>query len=160
MEISSSDSRSLRRPSRKMAWSSASSTRICCFVFECFTVNLENLAANTVRGPQLCRINQQVEGNRGLVPVPFCKAAHEVHEVCALDAEGAEVGYGLAQVGSFVLDRLLKVGEGVNGLFRSSSRDLAAEYVQLDFDAEKGLENAVVEVAGNAAALGLDRARA
>src|SRR5436305_11127811 len=94
------------------------------YVVECFTVNLENLAANTARGPQLCPINQQVEGNRGLVPVPFCKAAHEVHEVCALDAEGAEVGYGLAQVGSFVLDRLLKVGEGVNGLFRSSSGTL------------------------------------
>src|SRR5207237_9534517 len=103
------------------------------YVVECFTVNLENLAANTVRGPQLCRINQQVEGNRGLVPVPFCKAAHEVNEVCALDAEGAEVGYGLAQVGSCVLDRLLKVGGGVTGLFRSSSRVFAAETVPLGF---------------------------
>src|SRR6266700_1528236 len=33
MVISSSPSRSLRRPSRKMAWSSAIRTRICCFVF-------------------------------------------------------------------------------------------------------------------------------
>src|SRR5215469_2084625 len=33
MVISSSESKSFRSPSRKMAWSSASSTRICCFVF-------------------------------------------------------------------------------------------------------------------------------
>src|SRR5215470_13713454 len=32
MVISSSESRSFRSPSRKIAWSSASSTRICCFV--------------------------------------------------------------------------------------------------------------------------------
>src|SRR5262252_1917962 len=32
MVISSSESKSFRSPSRKIAWSSASSTRICCFV--------------------------------------------------------------------------------------------------------------------------------
>src|SRR5215831_17266321 len=32
MEMSSSEPISLRRPSRKIAWSSARRTRICCFV--------------------------------------------------------------------------------------------------------------------------------
>src|SRR6202011_1569970 len=164
MVISSSASSSLRRPSRKIAWSSARRTRICClvlamsternfdgqtrsmagiglhgqhaphstrtlldgnrtqpqtiqfipgepasetktlavvvnhqnesavvlrqfyhdmgslrmffYVVECFTVNLENLAAHAVRSMQFHRINQHIEGKRRLVAVALRKTSH------------------------------------------------------------------------------------
>src|SRR4029077_1675639 len=241
--MSSSESRSLRRPSRKIAWSSASRTRICClvlamsterdfdgqsrsmarvrlngqhaphstrtlldgdgtqpqavkfipskptgetetfaivvnyennatvilrqfyhdmgslrmlfYVVECFTVNLENLAADPVGGMELGGVNQEVQGQGGFVAVALGETAHEVEEIGALDAEGAQVGDHVAELGRLVSDGLLEVAEIGNSLVRRSS-DLAAEDVKLDFDAQKGLENAVVEVSGDTAALAFD----
>src|SRR5207302_7999653 len=127
------------------------------YVIECFPVNLENLAANAVGSAQLCRVNEQVQGDGGLVAVALGKAAHEVHEVGALDAQGAQVGDGLPQVSCLVSYGLLEVSEGVD-LVGSCGGDLAPEDIQLDFDAEQRLQNAIVQVASDAAALGFNGA--
>src|SRR5271155_1721577 len=102
------------------------------YVVECFTVNLENLAADAVGSAKLCGINEEVEGHGGFVAIALGEAAHEVHEVSALDAEGAKVGDGLAELGTFVFDGLLEVGEAGDGLFGSGG-NAAAEDVELDF---------------------------
>src|SRR5215831_4405580 len=125
------------------------------YVVECFTVNLENLATDAVRCAQLCRINQQIQGYRGFITVALGKAAHEVYQVRALDAQGAEVGNSLAQIGRFVLNRLLKVAKGVICLFGCRG-EATTQDVQLYLNTEKGLENAIVKVAGDAAALRFD----
>ena len=52
--------------------------------------------------------------------------------------------------------RVVRPADGLIG----GAGDAAAEDVQLDFDAQQGLENAVVEVAGDAAAFGFDGAGA
>src|SRR2546430_14059018 len=97
------------------------------YVIECFPVNLENLAANAVGSAQLCRVNEQVQGYGGLVAVALGKAAHEVHQVGALDAQGAQVGDGLPQVSGLVSYGLLDVGEGVVGLVSSGGGERALE---------------------------------
>src|SRR5580692_7132640 len=68
------------------------------YVVECFTVNLEDLAADAVGSAKLRGINEEVEGYGGFVAVALGETAHEVHEVGALDAEGAEVGDRLAEL--------------------------------------------------------------
>src|SRR5580693_3837097 len=129
------------------------------YVVECFTVNLENLAADAVGSAQLGGIDEQIEGNGGFVAIAFGETAHEINKVGALDAERAEVGNDLAEFGTLVFDGLLEGGEAVDGLVWGG-RDAAAEDINLDFDAEEGLENAVVEVAGDAAAFSFDGAGA
>src|SRR5256885_9530452 len=47
MAISSSESRSLRRPSRKIAWSSARRTRICCLVLAMSTEDRKSTRLNS-----------------------------------------------------------------------------------------------------------------
>src|SRR5437762_2923894 len=141
--ISSSESKSFRKPFH---------------VVECFTVNLENLSAHPVRRPQLCRINQQIQRNRGLVPVPLRKAPHQVHQVRALHPQRPQVGHRLAQLGSLVLHRLLKIGQRAGGQF-GSRRHPPPQHIQLNLDAQQRLQNAIVQVARNAAALRFDSAR-
>src|SRR5215469_6191908 len=130
------------------------------YVVECFTVNLENLAADAVGSPQFRRIDEQIESDWRLVAVALGETAHKVNEIGALDAKWTQVGDGLPKFSSFVFDSLLKVCEGIGSLLGGSGRDAAAKDVQLDFDAQKGLENAVVEVAGDAATLGFNCAGA
>src|SRR5712692_5996453 len=120
------------------------------YIVECFPVNLENLPAHAVGGAQLSRIDQQVQGNGGFVAIALGESAHEVNEIGALDAQGAQVGDGLAKLGGLISNGPLKVGEGVGGLLRSGG-NTTAENVQLDFDAEESLENAIVEIASDAA---------
>src|SRR5712692_3782979 len=108
------------------------------YVVECFPVNLENLAANAVGGAQLCRIDEQVQGNGGFIAIALGESAHEINEIGALDAQGAQVGDGLAELGGLVFNGLLKIRKGVGGLFRSGG-NAAAEDVQLDFDAEESV---------------------
>src|ERR1700739_5015436 len=52
------------------------SLRMLFYVVECFTVNLENLAADAVRGVQFDRIDEHVEGEGGFVAVALRKTAH------------------------------------------------------------------------------------
>src|SRR5579872_1966988 len=180
MVMSSSESRSLRRPSRKIAWSSARRTRICClvlamsterdfdgqsrsmarvrlngqhaphstrtlldgnrtqpqavelipgkpagktktlaivihhegnatvvlrqfyhdmgslrmlfYVVECFTVNLENLAADAVGSMQVGGFDYDVQGQGGFVAKALGKAVHEVYKIGALDSERTKIG--------------------------------------------------------------------
>src|SRR5580692_4994998 len=97
------------------------SLRMLFYVVECFTVNLENLAADAVRS--------------------------------------VEVGDHSAELGGLVFDGVLEIAKAGFGLVRGG-RDLAAEDVKLDLDAEEGLKNAVVQVARNAAAFAFDGAGA
>src|SRR6266849_9163168 len=133
------------------------SLRMLFYVVKCFTVNLENLAADAVRRSQLRRIYKQIQRNRRLVPITLGKTAHEVHQIGALDAQGAKIGNNLAELGPLVLNGLLEGRQPRNSLV-GRGRNTAAEDVQLDLDAEKGLENPIVKVAGDAAALGFNRA--
>src|SRR5271168_2615072 len=125
------------------------------YVVECFTVNLEEFAADTVGSLQIGGVDQEVEGDGRLVAVAFSEPAHEVHKVGALYAEGAEVGDHVAELGGLVTDGLLKIGEAGNGIFGRGGYP-AAEDIELNFDGEEGLEDAVVKVAGDAAALAFD----
>src|SRR5215472_317417 len=130
------------------------------YVVECFTVNLEDFAANAVGSAQFGRINEQIEGDCGFVAVALRETAHEINKIGALDAQRAQVGDRLAQLSSFILNRLLKVRQGAGCLFRGRGSDAAAEDIKLDLNTEKGLEYAVVEVAGDAGTLCLDGAGA
>src|SRR6266849_8898847 len=129
------------------------------YVVECFSVNLENLAADAVRSVQLCRIDQQIQGDRRFVAVAFSESAHQINQIGALYAERTEIRDGLAELRTLVLDGLLEADKAADGLVRRGG-NAAPQHVQLDFDAQESLKNPVVEVAGNAAALGLDGAGA
>src|SRR6266481_4183594 len=122
---------------------------------ECFTVNLENLATDAVGSAQLGRINEQIQGDGGFVAVALGETAHQIDQIGALHAQRAKVRDDLAQLRTLILDRLLEAGEAADGLFRGGGY-AAAQDVQLDFDAQEGLKNAVVQVACYAAALGFD----
>src|SRR5215472_836569 len=110
------------------------------YVVECFTVNLENLAADAVGSAQLRRIDEQIESDWRLVTVALGETAHKVNEIGALDAKWTQVGDGLPKFSSFVFDSLLKVSQSVGGLFWWRGCNAAAKDVQLDFDAQNGLE--------------------
>src|ERR1700736_3872623 len=49
------------------------SLRMLFYVVECFTVNLENLAADAVRSVQFHRIDKHIQCERGFVAVAFGK---------------------------------------------------------------------------------------
>src|ERR1700675_4965044 len=133
------------------------SLRMLFYVVECFTVNLENLAADAVGGVEVGGSDHDVEGQSGFVAVALGETLHEVDEVGTLDAQGPEVGDHAAELGGLVFYGVLEVSEAGFGLV-GGGYDFAAEDIELDFDAEQGLENAVVEVAGDAAAFAFDGA--
>src|SRR5580692_7213559 len=125
------------------------------YVVECFTVNLEELATNAVGSLNLNRINENVEGEGGLVAEAFCETDHEIDEVGALDTDGAHVGNHAAELSGLAFDGLLEVGKA-GGSFFGAGSSLFSEDVELNLEAEQSLKDAVVEVAGNTAAFGLD----
>src|SRR5580704_18228195 len=133
------------------------SLRMLFYVVECFTVNLENLAADAVGSMEVGGFDHDVKGQGGLVAVALGETMHEVDKIGALDAEGTQVGDHAAELGGLVFYRVLEVAEAGFGLI-GGGRDLTAEDVELDFDAEEGLEYAVVEVAGDAAAFAFNGA--
>src|SRR6266700_2658821 len=129
------------------------------YIVECFTVNLEDFAANAVGSAQLGGIDQQIKGDGAFVAVTLGKAAHEVNQIGTLHAQRPEVSDGLAELGTLVSDGLLQAGEANDGLLRRG-RSSSPQNVQLDFDAQECLKYPVVQVARNAAAFGLDGAGA
>src|SRR5215472_835940 len=98
------------------------------YVVECFPVNLEDFTADTVGRAQLGGVDEQVQGHGGFVAVALGESAHEVDEVGALDAQGAEVGDGLAEFGGLVSDGLLKIAQGANSVLGDRG-EAAAENV-------------------------------
>src|SRR2546421_2802475 len=104
---------------------------------------------------QLCRIDQHIKGDSGFVAVPLGESAHQVNQISALHPERTQVCDGLTQLRALVLDGLLEAGKAADGLVRRG-RNPAPQDVQLDFDAQEGLKNSIVEVARNPAALCLD----
>src|SRR5258708_40047569 len=80
-------------------------------------------------------------------------------QIGALHAQRPQVGDHVAQLGGFVLDGLLEVGEAGAGLFGRRGYP-ATQNVQLDLDAQERLQNPIVKVARDAAALAFDGARA
>src|SRR6266852_5984073 len=84
------------------------SLRMLFYVVKCFTVNLENLAADAVWRSQLGRIDKQIQRNRRFVPITLGKTAHEVHQIGALHAQGPKISYNLAQLRTLVLNGLLE----------------------------------------------------
>src|SRR5712664_3705237 len=97
------------------------------YVVECFSVNLENLAADAVRSAQLGGINEQIQGDRGFVAVALCKSAHQIDQIGALHAQRAEVGNDLAQLRALILDGLLEAGEAADGLVWRGSAGVLVE---------------------------------
>ena len=73
--------------------------------------------------------------------------------------ERAEVRDHAAELFAFLADGFLEVGELGGGLL-GGLRELAAKDIELDIEAEKSLEDAVVQIAGDAAAFGFDGAGA
>jgi len=127
------------------------------YVVECFPVNLENLAAHAVGSTELSGINEQIQSNRGLVAITLGETAHEIDQIGALHAQGAQIGDDLAQFGTLVLDGLLEGGQSRDRLIWGD-RDTPAEDIELNLDAKEGLQNPIVEVPSDTAALGFDRA--
>src|ERR1700676_3893232 len=68
------------------------SLRMLFYVVECFTVNLENLAADAVGGVEVGGFDDDVEGQGGFVAETLGETLHEIEEIGALDAEGTQVG--------------------------------------------------------------------
>src|SRR5262249_21262666 len=52
------------------------SLRMLFYVVECFTVNLENLAAHAVGSVGLDRTDEQIQGKGGFVAVPLGETTH------------------------------------------------------------------------------------
>src|SRR5260370_34861678 len=117
------------------------------YVVECFTVNLENLAADAVGSAQLGGIDQQIKGDGGFVAIAFCKTAHQVNQIGALNAEWTEVRDDLAELGTLIFDRLLEAGQSAGGVFRGGGNP-AAEDGGREFDAQEGLQGSRMEIAG------------
>src|SRR5271168_3682951 len=129
------------------------------YVVECFTVNLEKLAADAVGSLEVGRIDKQVQGDGRFIAIALSEAAHEIHEIGALYAEGAQVSDHAAELAGLVANSLLEVSQVGDSVF-GVRRDLATENVQLDFNGKKGLQDAVMKVARNAAAFAFDRSGA
>src|ERR1700733_612441 len=129
------------------------------YVVECFTVNLEELATHAIGRLNLNRINENVEGESGLVSEALGETDHEVDEVGALDADRTHVGNHAAELGGLAFDGLLEVGEAGGGLVWAG-RFLFSQDIQLNLETEQGLQDAVVEIAGDTAAFSLDGAGA
>src|SRR5579863_1750635 len=129
------------------------------YVVECFTVNLEKLAADAIGSLNLNRINEYIKGQGRLISEAFGKTDHEVDQVSALDTHRAHVRNHAAELRRLAFDGLLQVREAPGGLLGACG-DLFAKDVELNLEAEQGLENAVVEVARDAATFGLDGAGA
>src|SRR6185437_1334305 len=128
------------------------SLRMLFYVVKCFTVNLENLAADAVGSVQVGGFNHDVQGQGGFVAEAFSESVHQVDEVGALDAQWAQVGDHAAKLGGLVFYGLLEVAQAGDGLVGSSG-DPAPEDVELDFDTQEGLQDPIVEIPGDAAAL-------
>src|SRR6202451_798162 len=102
------------------------------YVVKCFTVNLKELAADTVGSLNLNRINENVEGQGGLVSEAFGETDHEIDEVGALDPDRAHVGDHAAELGGLAFDGLLEVGEARERLVGAGWRLFLEDRV-LDF---------------------------
>src|SRR5271154_455089 len=72
------------------------------YIVECFTVNLENLAADAVRSVQFRRINQQIHGQTGFIPVALPESSHQIHHVRGLHPQWPQVGNHVPQLSSLV----------------------------------------------------------
>src|SRR5258708_11484692 len=129
------------------------------YVVECFTVNLEDFAADAVGSAQLGRIDEQIKGDRGFIAIALGETAHQVNQIGTLYAQRAEVRDGLAELGTLVFYGLLEAGEAGDGQLRCG-RGLSPQNVPLNFDTQKGLKYSIVKVAGNTAAFGLNGASA
>src|SRR5260370_20849870 len=129
------------------------------YVVECFSVNLENLATDAVGSAQLGRINEQIQSDRGFVAIALGESAHQIDQIGALNTKRAKVRNDLAQLRTFILNSLLEAGEAADGLLWRAGYP-AAQDIQLDFDAHEGLNNPVMQVACDAAALRCDSAGA
>src|SRR5690348_2305802 len=129
------------------------------YVVECFPVNLKEFAANAVRQIEHGRVDQEVQGDAGFIAEALGGAAHQFHQIGALHALRAHVHDHAAQFLGFVAHGVLQ-GAQLGGHLFGGVRQAAAEDVELDLDAEQSLENAVVEVAGDAAAFAFDGAHA
>src|SRR5271168_3773318 len=61
------------------------------YVVECFTVNLEKLAADAVGSLQVRRIDQNVQRDGRFVAITLRKTAHKIHQIGALHTQGTQV---------------------------------------------------------------------
>src|SRR5260370_37912359 len=113
------------------------------YIVECFTVNLEDLAADAVGSAQLGRIDEQIKGYRGYVAVALGESTHQVNQIGTLHAQRPEVRNGLAELGPLVFNGLMQAGQPADGLLRGG-KNPSPENIQLDFNTQKRLENAVV----------------
>src|SRR6266478_4384852 len=118
------------------------------YVVECFSVNLENLATDAVGSAQLSRVYEQIQGDGGFVAVALGETTHQIDQIGTLDAQRAKVCDDLAQLRTLILNGLLEAGEAADGLLWRAGYP-ATEDIQLDFDAQEGLKNPVVQVARN-----------
>src|SRR5438105_6623056 len=129
------------------------------YVMKCFSVNLKQFAADTVGQIEHGGIDEQIERYIGFIAEALCKPAHQVHQIGALDSERTHVHNHAAQLLSLVAHGMLQTGQ-LFGDMLGGVRQAAAQDIQLDFNAEESLEDAVVEVAGDTASLAFDGAHA
>ena len=128
-------------------------------LFPSFNAIAEIRVSESNNSAEFGGIDEEVECEGGLVAVALGKAAHKVNQVSGLHADGSQVSDKGAEVGTFVADGLLEVAEAGGGMIWGNGH-FAAEDVELNLDTEQGLQDAVVEVAGDAGTLGFDGAGA
>src|ERR1700722_20954256 len=116
------------------------------YVVKCFTVNLKELATHSIGSLNLNRINENVEGQSGLVSEAFGETDHEINEVGALNADRAHVCNHAAERGGLAFDGLLEDGQA-RGSLVGAGAGLFSQDIELNLETEQGLEGAVVGIA-------------
>src|SRR5580693_508571 len=74
------------------------SLRMLFYVVECFSVNLEKLAADPVGSLELDGVNQEIQSQGGFVAETLREAGHEIEQVGALDTQGPHVRDHVAEI--------------------------------------------------------------
>src|ERR1700693_4114108 len=129
------------------------------YIVERFSIYLKQFAAQPVGQLQRRRIGKEIEGQAGSIAEALAETVHQVDQIGTLNAQRPHIGNHAPKLRRFISDRLLQRAQIAAHLL-GSLRELAAEHVELNIHAQERLQDAVVDVSRNAAALAFDGARA
>src|SRR5579863_5789610 len=129
------------------------------YVVERLTIYLEQFPAQTIGQPQIAVLDEQIHRQARIIAEALGETQHQFAHIRAFYPQRPQVCNHPTQFFAFLLNRFLQSFQLLTCLLRGP-RELVAQDVELDIEAEQGLENAVVEVARDAAALGFDGAGA
>src|ERR1700683_1559824 len=121
------------------------------YVVKCFPVYLEHLVASSVGKAQVAVFDKEIDGQAGFIAIAFRKTEHQLPHIRAFHTYWPQVGHHSAELFALLLNGGLQHLELLARLF-GGPRKFAAEDVELDIQAQQGLEYSIVQVARNSAA--------